>query len=71
MRDEIKQFTDTCLSTVPSRSIAILAQRSGVNVQTIRHMLNRGKLVNLTTVIALANAANLRIQLVTTAKDVA
>jgi hypothetical protein len=34
-------------------------------------MLNRGKLVNLTTVIALANAANLRIQLVTTAKDVA
>jgi DNA-directed RNA polymerase beta' subunit len=51
-------IANTCLDHMPSRSIAILSRRSGVNVQTIRHMATRGKIVNLATIVALAAAIN-------------
>jgi len=56
-------IANTCLDHMPNRSIAILSKRSGVNVQTIRHMATRGKIVNLATIVSIAAAINATIHI--------
>ena len=63
LRDDIKQFINTCLDTVPNRSIATLAKRSGVNEQTIRNIYLRGRLPTITTLAAIARTCKLNISL--------
>lgn len=63
LRAEIMTIANTCLDHMPNRSIAILSKRSGVNVQTIRHMATRGKIVNLATIVSLAAAINATIHI--------
>jgi len=64
--DDIMQFVNTCLDTVPNRSIATLARRSKVNEQTIRNVYFRGQLPSITTLALLAKACRIRLSIVAT-----